>query len=127
MERRSRINPVSPKKRKRSGKVGHCGIVRLYGPDLEALRSEVFDRDKGRCQWPVGAGICGKVLIYEAGYRDSMHMAHRKNKRNNGDLIGNVRALCGTHHAYEHAGGKPCPSKRGASTGQPQSSPSQSL
>lgn len=98
--KRSPIRKVSPKNKTRVGKLG---IVRLRGEDLEKLRSECFDRDKGRCQWATGPDeICGKSLIYEAGYSDSMHMAHRKGKRNHGDTLENVRALCAKHHADEH-------------------------
>jgi 5-methylcytosine-specific restriction endonuclease McrA len=97
---------------RRSGQPGKLGIVRLYGSDLDKLRSDCFDRDKGRCQWPVGNGICGKHLIYESGYWDSMHMAHIIGRgRGGSDVIGNVRSLCMEDHLVSEHNPKPCPKK----------------
>jgi hypothetical protein len=74
---------------------------------MEELRIECYERDGGKCV------ECGKPLRFEAGYWDSMHMAHIKNKRMYGDTISNVRSLCLWHHlAGDHnCGGKPVPKK----------------
>lgn len=95
--RRSRINPINKRRRSRSGIPGKLGIVRLYGADLEALRRECFERDGYRCV------PCGKAVIWEAGFWNSGHMAHRKNKRMYGDFIDNVDTKCiECHLVHEH-------------------------
>ena len=108
--KRTRIRPVSPKKKTRTGKLG---IVRLVGADLEALRRSCFERDRYICQ------ECGAYVewdddpLYEGdgGRTPVGHMAHIRTKRNNGDTLDNVRTLCPKCHALEHAGGKPVPAK----------------
>lgn len=101
------VKKVSKARRKRSGKPGKLGIVRLYGPDLEKLREECYARDGGLCQ------ICTVWLPLHGDVRVRAHMAHKKGKRNHGDLIKNVRILCYSDHIEkEHnAGGKPVPRK----------------
>ena len=121
---RSRLNPVSPKKRKRSGKVGKCGIVRLYGEGLLALKHECQERDKYaclECGEPVACFCSPSGGAHRVCYRwfhgedisvKRAEMAHIRTKRNNGDTLDNVRTLCPDCHRKEHnAGGKPCPKK----------------
>jgi 5-methylcytosine-specific restriction endonuclease McrA len=99
--KRTRIAPVSRKRRERSGKPGKLGTVRLYGGDLEMLRWRCFERDRFRCVQ------CG---FY--GYLDTLEMAHIRTKRNNGDTLDNVVTMCHACHEKSHnAGGKPCPPK----------------
>src|ERR1039458_3528835 len=96
--KRSRINPVSNTRRSRSGKPGHCGIVRLYGADLTALRLECYRRDGGCCQWEENGMKCSKLLPVDGDIFTRAHMAHIKNKRNYGDTLENIRILCYQHH-----------------------------
>ena len=103
--RRSRINAVSTRRRKRSGKPGKLGIVRLYGPNLEALRRERYELDGHKCV------DCKRWLRFESGYQDSMHMAHAGNKRMYGDVIGNVRSKCGDCHLVKEHNPKSVPPK----------------
>lgn len=103
--RKTRPNPISAKRRKRSGQPGKLGIVRLYGPALTALRSECYDRDKGRCV------DCGRYLIFESGYWNSMHMAHIGNKRMYGDTIENVLTKCDDCHLVKEHNPKSVPAK----------------
>lgn len=90
------LKPVSDKRRQRSGKVGKMGIVRLYGPDLEALRRECFARDRYRCK------ECDCLLGMGFDCLPRPEMAHIRTKRNNGDTLDNVRTLCPTCHHREH-------------------------
>src|SRR5437879_411535 len=100
------IRKVSKHRKKRSGKPGKLGIVRVVGPDLEALREACYLRDSGLCE------VCGRWSPLHGDVMTRAHMAHRRGKRNNGDKLENVRILCPVHHAHEHnAGGKPCPPK----------------
>jgi hypothetical protein len=107
LKRKSRVNPVSKKRRQRSGKAGKLGIVRLYGTDLESLRRECFERDEYRCQHILKLGRkkvkCLRVVRWEQGHEDSGHMAHIGNKRMYGDVISNVVAKCpNCHLVLEH-------------------------
>jgi 5-methylcytosine-specific restriction endonuclease McrA len=77
-------------------RVGKLGIVRLTEEDLEQLRRQCYERDQGKCV------VCGVKLRWEPGYWDSMHMAHVRTKRNNGDTLDNVQAKCPGHHWQEH-------------------------
>lgn len=94
--KRSPIRPVSKKRRKRSGRPGKCGIVRLYGRDLEVLRETCFERDHRKCV------DCGRPLVLARGFIDSMEMAHVRTKRNHGDTLDNVRSKCRDCHHREH-------------------------
>lgn len=87
------IYPCPKPKRWKRPKVGKLGITRLEGGDLKALREECYTRDKGKCV------ECGKPLRFEAGYWDSMHMAHIIGRGAGGsDVIQNVEARCLEHH-----------------------------
>jgi 5-methylcytosine-specific restriction endonuclease McrA len=96
LKHKTHLAPVGKKRRKRNGKPGKCGIVRLYGKNLEALRETCFERDRRRCV------DCGRRLVLERGFVDSMQMAHVRTKRNNGDTLDNVRSKCGDCHHREH-------------------------
>ena len=109
--KRSRINPVSNTRRSRSGKPGHCGIVRLYGADLTALRLECYWRDGGCCQWEENGMKCSKLLPVDGDIFTRAHMAHIKNKRNYGDTLENVRILCYQHHMIAEHNPKSVPAK----------------
>jgi hypothetical protein len=86
-------------------RVGKLGIVRLTGNDLGELRRQCYDRDKGRCV------RCCRHLRYEAGYWDSMHMAHVKAKRNHGDTLENVQTKCLHCHLVQEHNPKSVPRK----------------
>lgn len=108
--RRSRINPISARLRKRIGKPGKLGIVRLYGAAMTTLRREVFERDEYRCQWE-GCGVFVAWDGFNAG-----HLAHIISRGAGGsDTAENTRCLCAYHHlVIEHANGgsgKVVPSK----------------
>lgn len=62
------------------------------------LRDEAYERDMGLCV------TCGKRVNLEAPIiaDNSMHLAHRKNKRMHGDHIGNVDTQCGECHRKYH-------------------------
>lgn len=105
--KRSRINPISKRRRARSGIPGKLGIVRLYGSALESLRLACFERDHGCCQWPE----CGKRLPFDGHVMQRAHMAHIRNKRMWGDTLDNVRILCPEHHLVSEHNPKPCPKK----------------
>lgn len=112
MKRRSRINPISKKRRQRSGVAGKLGIVRLYGEDLKRLREAVYLRDEGRCQFIENGVKCNKWLPLDGTVFQRAHMAHIGSKRLVGDALETTRVLCYTHHiVVEHGGGKPCPPK----------------
>ena len=77
--------------------VGKVGIVRRTGAALEALRWDCYYRDNQRCV------TCKRWVRFERGEEDSMHMAHVRGKRNNGDTLDNVRTKCGyCHLVLEH-------------------------
>lgn len=58
-------------------------------PDWTARRLACLIRDGYRCQWRIGGGrLCGKP----ANQVDHI-------RRNGGDSLGNLRALCASHHA----------------------------
>lgn len=112
------INPVSRKRRKRSGVPGKLGIVRLYGPALGKLRLECFERDNYRCQRILQPDAdfpfprrCLKRVRFERGYPDSGHMAHKQNKRMYGDVIENVDTNCEHCHLVLDHNPKSCPKK----------------
>lgn len=109
--KRSRPNPISKKRRARSGKPGKLGIVRLYGDDLQALRRECYVRDNGRCQWEEDGVKCNKHLPFEGMTDRRAHMAHIRNKRNHGDTLENVRILCPYHHLVSEHNPKSVPPK----------------
>jgi hypothetical protein len=88
-------------RRARSGKPGKCGIVRLYGADLEALRAQRWILDGGIC------GRCGIATYLEARFDgDPMayDMSHKRNKRMYGDSFENTKSLCHLCHMREHSG-----------------------
>jgi 5-methylcytosine-specific restriction endonuclease McrA len=89
------------RRRARSGVAGKCGIIRLYGAALDALRVECWQRDEGTCQ------KCGEPLYFEPRFDGDplgYDMAHRRNKRMYGDTLENVEALCHREHMAIHAG-----------------------
>jgi 5-methylcytosine-specific restriction endonuclease McrA len=95
-------------------RVGKLGIVRLTGPALTALRQACFVRDGGKCV------NCGQRVRDDVPdwAPNKYHMAHIGNKRMYGDVIENVKTLCGDCHTGNHAehncGGKPLPRKPNA-------------
>lgn len=111
LQRRSLINPISKKRRKRSGVAGKLGIVRLYGKDLEALRVECYFRDEGRCQWEENGAKCYRAVPLEGSLLVRAHMAHIRNRRNFGDTLANVRILCPYHHLVSEHNPKSVPAK----------------
>ena len=112
--KRSRINPISKKRRARSGIAGKLGIIRLYGRDMEALRMAAFLRSKGFCEMlrPTDHPAFSAVRCYEPITWETFELAHIKARRNGGDTMDNVLVACKTCHRNSHnAGGKPCPPK----------------
>lgn len=88
------------------------GITRVKGKNMEALRVACFLRDRGRCKQCVR-----RLALTELDANwdlPVMHLAHIQGKRNHGDILTNVRALCPECHALEHAGQKPVPAKERA-------------
>lgn len=74
-------------------------VLRESGSGIKELRLKCFLKYRGKCD------ECGKDLQYTTiwdGHPDRYHMAHKRTKRNNGDSLSNVRALCGTCHRTEH-------------------------
>ena len=114
MKPRKPINRVSKKRRERSGVPGKCGIVRLHGPALEQLRNECLERDNHCC---VKCGIYVRDDVPDWA-PNKYHMAHIGNKRMHGDVIINVKTLCGCCHtgdkAEHNCGGRPLPRKDGS-------------
>ena len=113
--KRSLPNPISKKRRARSGKAGKLGIVRLYGDDMLKLRGIAFLRSEGRCEMRDGHGVrCGYPITFE-----NSELAHVRNRRMFGDTLDNVLMSCkerfdgrlGCHALSHNAGGKPCPKK----------------
>ena len=94
----------APKRSKPLRKTGKLGTVRVTGIEMTKLRSEAYFAANGFCQ------ECGIFAPWKSG-----ELAHKRTKRNNGDLPSNVRWLCsGCHfkeHAYGKSGKKPCPPK----------------
>ena len=84
-------------------KVGKLGIVRLTGKDLEKLRDDCWERDRGRCQ------ACGDFVYYSPrwdGDTLAFDMAHIKSRGAGGsDTLENVRTLCHKCHMKEHTKG----------------------
>lgn len=107
MKPRKAIPRVSKARRARSGQPGKMGIIRLYGPALEALRRDCYNRDKQACV------DCGAHVYWEPGYIGSMHMAHIKSRGAGGsDVIDNVETKCAECHGKSHnCGGHPLPRK----------------
>ncbi|HSC56458.1 MAG TPA: hypothetical protein VLC51_04615 [Nitrospira sp.] len=93
--KRTRLRPVSPKRRSRVGKLG---IVRLVGKDMDALRLARYEMDNQRCV------DCGRWVRWERGYPDSMELSHQKGKRNHGDTLENTRTRC--HECHDKHDGR---------------------
>ena len=112
--KRSRINPISKKRRNRSGIPGKLQIVRLYGEALTELRWEAFRRSEGRCEMQRFGQRCNYPITFE-----NSEMAHVQNRRMYGDVIDNVLMSCkhrrdgdpGCHVLSHNSEGKPCPPK----------------
>ena len=108
--RKTRIRPVSPKRKTRVGKLG---IERVCGQDREARRLAIGERDGWICE------KCGIQCDPDGNFfRPRGEWAHRGNKRNHGDGMENGRILCGSiigrvgcHQKEHNCGGKPCPPK----------------
>ncbi len=78
-------------------RVGKLGIVRLTGKHMEELRRACYERDHQRCV------NCFRWLRFERWHENSMHMAHVRTKRNNGDTLDNVVTKCWhCHLVLEH-------------------------
>jgi 5-methylcytosine-specific restriction endonuclease McrA len=74
--------------------------ARLKGKAMQALRQECLNRDRGRCQ------ECG-ILVDDSlpdWHPRKYHMAHIRSKHIGGDVLENVRVLCGKDHSAEHHG-----------------------
>lgn len=106
MMRRTRIRPVSLKRKSRVGKLG---IERLVGKDVEARRLAIGERDGWVCE------SC-HIQCTPDGWdgRPRGEWAHRGNKRMYGDGMENGRILCGPtigrvgcHQREHNCGGKP--------------------
>lgn len=97
LQRKTRLRARRPKPRT------HKLVVRLTGKALEQLRLDCYRRDNCRCQ---ECGIRTDPFVSSMA-PNSYHMAHIKAKRNGGDTLDNVRALCGDCHRAEH--GNPLP------------------
>lgn len=84
---------------------------RLEGETLNALRTLVYARDRGRCK------NCGGRVIFNAPqeWDNSFHLAHIGAKRRHGDSPENTQSECGkchrTYHNYGPTRTKPCPPK----------------
>jgi len=84
---------------------------RLIKGDLENLRRQCWERDKGLCQ------TCGRMTQFGLHHYwpQSFHMAHRRNKQMWGDNLDNVQTECGACHRKFHQFGpsmqKPVPPK----------------
>ena len=111
LKRYTRIPPVSPKRRQRSGRVGKTGIVRLYGRALKQLRRQRFEMDKFTCV------DCGLTVAWDRNEAIEVglpvgELSHVRNKRMHGDTIENTRTRCQDCHRKSHnCGGKPLPRK----------------
>ena len=114
MMKRSRINPISKKRRERSGVPGKLQIVRLYGEDMQRLRLAAFCRSGGRCEMMRDGERCGYRITWE-----NSELAHIRSRGAGGsDVIENVFMSCkfrkdgepGCHALSHNAGGKPCSS-----------------
>lgn len=82
-------------------KVGKLGIVRLKGPHMHALRTDVFERDNYTCQ------NCGAGVLWNTG-----HLAHIKSRGAGGsDTRENTRILCQGCHLINDHNPKSVPSK----------------
>ena len=111
--KRSRIPPISAKRRQRSGKPGHLGIIRLYGADMQALRLEAFERSGGRCEMQWNDRRCDYPISFE-----NFELAHVVSRGAGGsDTLDNVLCSCkwradghpGCHVLSHNTGGTPCP------------------
>lgn len=112
LRRYKRINPISAKRRTRSGKPGKLGIVRLFGASMTDLRRRVFNRDKFLCQWCEDDGqICGKIVAWEGP--NAGHLAHIVGRGAGGsDTEENTRTLCAYHHLVSEHNPKSVPAKK---------------
>src|ERR1700693_5383173 len=73
-------------------RVGKTGRVRLTGPELEALRREVFERDGYRC------ARCKRKVTWESG-----ELSHREGRgRGGSDTTANTECCCAGCHRDEH-------------------------
>jgi hypothetical protein len=66
-----------------------------------AVRRAVWERDGGRCQWPLASGgICGSTVRVEIDHVDPLHRGGRS-------IVENTRLLCRAHNdlaARQHLG-----------------------
>jgi 5-methylcytosine-specific restriction endonuclease McrA len=107
LKRKTRLRTVSLNRRKRSGKPGRTGIIRLYGKALTKLRLDCFDRDCFTCV------DCARTVAWDE--KDALEfdlpigeMSHVKNKRMYGDTLENVVTRCRECHQKSHnCGGHP--------------------
>ena len=99
---------IKPKRKPqvRVGKVS--GTVRLSGAAMERLRADCYWRDGGICQ------ECGVRVhdLYPDWHPRKYHMAHIIGRgAGGGDVLSNVRTLCGEDHREEHGNPKPATEK----------------
>lgn len=104
LERKTRLRSVSPRRRARSGVPGKLGIVRLYGPDLTALRRMCFERDGYTCV------DCHQLVAWDIHDARALQlpvgeMSHVRNKRMYGDTLENVVTRCRSCHRESHTRG----------------------
>lgn len=101
LKRKTRLRPVSPKRKSRVGKLG---IVRLRGKDLFQLRTNCWIRDLMRCV------DCGVRTCWEPRFNgdpEAYDMAHIQSRGAGGsDVLENVVTKCHRCHMKEHAGHK---------------------
>jgi hypothetical protein len=73
------------------------------GTSWQRRKLEVYERDEHRCQWPIGAGICGLFLPLMEAINNCDHIERRGlggGKRD--DRLENLRLLCEWHHRLRH-------------------------
>ena len=116
MKRSSRPNPISKKRRARSGKPGKLGVIRLYGTDLKMLRTAAIVRSRGKCEMERDGQPCNEPITWA-----NSEMAHIVSRGAGGsDVLDNVLMSCklrrdgkpGCHTLSHNSGGKPCPPKQ---------------
>lgn len=85
-KRELKVNRRTPMKRSR---------MKTYrvSPEEKALRREVLERDKNRCQWPGGC-TTGDIRI------DVHHLAERSQRPDLKLSAENCKAICRTHHDW---------------------------
>ena len=108
--KRTRLNPISKKRRLRSGIAGKLGITRLYGKDMEALRLAAYLRSQGFCEMMAVTGVGALARCFAPVTWEGFELAHIKAKRNGGDSMDNVLVACAPCHRNSH-NPKPCPPK----------------